>query len=64
MIKSLKLNLSINLLQLRNEGNVFATDDVLATLMSCTRSIYSWDIIVNVIGNRIFLDKRDNSNIS
>lgn len=64
MIKSLKLNFSINLLQLRNEGNVFATDDVLATLMSCTRSIYSWDIIVNVIGNRIFLDKRDNSNIS
>merc|ERR1712008_121695 len=28
------------------DANVFATDTILATLMCCTRSIYSWDIVV------------------
>jgi len=41
--------------------NVFATDSILATLMCCTRSIYSWDIVVQKIGDKIFLDKRDNT---
>merc|ERR1712088_1258842 len=41
--------------------NVFATDAILATLMCCTRSIYSWDIVVQKIGGKIFLDKRDNT---
>jgi len=41
------------------DANVFATDTILATLMCCTRSIYSWDIVVQKIGGKIFLDKRD-----
>merc|ERR1712209_27827 len=41
------------------DANVFATDAILATLMSCNRSIYSWDIVVQKIGGKIFLDKRD-----
>lgn len=41
--------------------NVFATDSILATLMCCTRSVYSWDIVVQKIGEKIFLDKRDNT---
>ena len=41
--------------------NVFATDSILATLMCCTRSVYSWDIVVQKIGDKIFLDKRDNT---
>jgi len=28
---------------------------------SCNRSIYSWDIVVQKIGGKIFLDKRDNT---
>jgi hypothetical protein len=42
-------------------GNVFATDAILATLMCCTRSVNSWDIIVQRVGNKLFFDKRDNS---
>ncbi|GAB6020453.1 Eukaryotic translation initiation factor 3 subunit D, variant 2 [Chamberlinius hualienensis] len=45
----------------KTEGNVFATDAILATLMCCTRSIYSWDIIVQRVGNKLFFDKRDSS---
>merc|ERR1739844_714255 len=41
--------------------NVFATDTILATLMCCTRSAYSWDIVVQKIGGKVFLDKRDNT---
>jgi len=28
------------------DANVFATDAILATLMCCTRAMYSWDIVV------------------
>ncbi|KAG8138193.1 hypothetical protein E2320_004121 [Naja naja] len=45
----------------KTQGNVFATDAILATLMSCTRSVYSWDIIVQRVGSKLFFDKRDNS---
>ncbi|KAI8817732.1 eukaryotic translation initiation factor 3 subunit D [Fimicolochytrium jonesii] len=44
----------------RSEGvTVYATDNVLATIMCATRSVYSWDIIINKQDNKIFLDKRD-----
>ncbi|RNA16071.1 Eukaryotic translation initiation factor 3 subunit D [Brachionus plicatilis] len=46
----------------RAEGNVYATDSILATLMCCSRSVYPWDIVVTKISNKIFLDKRDDSN--
>ncbi|KAL3876087.1 hypothetical protein ACJMK2_033968 [Sinanodonta woodiana] len=45
----------------KSQGNVFATDSILATLMACTRSVYSWDIIVQRVGNKLFFDKRDDS---
>merc|ERR1712080_228303 len=45
----------------QSEVNVFATDTILATLMCCTRSAYSWDIVVQKIGGKVFLDKRDNT---
>ena len=47
--------------ELSKEGNVFATDAILACLMSCSRSVYSWDIIVQRVGDKLFFDKRDNS---
>lgn len=45
----------------KTEGNVYATDTILATLMCCTRSNYSWDIVIEKIGDKLFLDKRDNT---
>ncbi|KAF6736742.1 Eukaryotic translation initiation factor 3 subunit D [Oryzias melastigma] len=45
----------------KTQGNVFATDAILATLMCCTRSVNSWDIIVQRVGNKLFFDKRDSS---
>jgi len=46
----------------QDTGNVYATDSVLAVLMSALRSAYSWDILVtrDKDGN-LFLDKRDDS---
>lgn len=38
---------------------IFATDNIISTLMCATRSVYSWDIVVLKEGNNIFLDKRD-----
>ncbi|KAJ2451008.1 hypothetical protein EV183_003902 [Coemansia sp. RSA 2336] len=38
---------------------VFATDTVLATLMAATVSSSAWDVVVNRVGDKLFLDKRD-----
>merc|ERR1712050_588957 len=43
------------------DANVFVTDAILATLMCASRSAYSWDIVVQKIGGKVFLDKRDNT---
>ncbi|KAM8704617.1 hypothetical protein ACLKA7_009128 [Drosophila subpalustris] len=45
----------------KSMGNVFATDDIIATLMCCTRSVYSWDVVIEKLGTKIFMDKRDNA---
>jgi len=42
-------------------GNIFATDEILATIMCCTRSNYSWDVVIEKLGTKVFLDKRDNT---
>lgn len=42
-------------------GNVFATDVILSHLMSCPRSVYSWDIVIQKMDGMLFLDKRDDS---
>lgn len=41
-----------------NEGQVFATDTILALLMASTKSVDSWDILVRKENGKIFLDKR------
>ena len=48
----------------QNEGNVFATDIILATLMAAQRSVYSWDIVAQRVGDMLFLDKRDTGGFS
>eukprot|EP00919_Chromeraceae_sp_WS-2016_P046979 GHVR01111386.1.p1 GENE.GHVR01111386.1~~GHVR01111386.1.p1 ORF type:complete len:583 (-),score=126.83 GHVR01111386.1:295-2016(-) len=42
---------------------VYATDVVLAALITAGRSTYSWDIIVNRVENNLFLDKREGSTL-
>jgi translation initiation factor 3 subunit D len=43
----------------KDAAQVFATDAILAVLMCTTRSVNSWDIILERRGNQLFLDKRD-----
>ncbi|KAL6538654.1 Eukaryotic translation initiation factor 3 subunit D [Orobanche gracilis] len=51
--------------RLANEdrATVFATDSILSTLMCSPRSVYSWDIVVQRVGNKLFFDKRDGSQL-
>ncbi|KAL1562676.1 Eukaryotic translation initiation factor 3 subunit D [Salvia divinorum] len=46
-----------------DKATVFATDSILSTLMCAARSVYSWDIVVQRVGNKLFLDKRDGSQL-
>lgn len=47
--------------KLTGKGNVFGTDAIISTLMCATRSVHSWDIIVQRVGKKLFFDKRDDS---
>lgn len=40
-------------------ANVYTTEEVAAVLMSATKSNYSWDLVIKVYGDVIFIDKRD-----
>jgi translation initiation factor 3 subunit D len=43
-------------------ANIFITDTILAHIMTCTRSVYPWDIVITKLpGGTMFFDKRDNS---
>jgi len=45
------------------EVTVIATDHVLACLVAAARSVYSWDIVVSKVSNKLIFDKRDGSQI-
>lgn len=47
--------------QTRGECQVFATDAVLACIACAPRSVYSWDLVFHRIGNKLFIDKREDS---
>ncbi|KAK3192756.1 hypothetical protein K4F52_001112 [Lecanicillium sp. MT-2017a] len=47
----------------KDEATIFATDTILSMLMCSTRSVYPWDIVITRQGSKIFLDKRDSSNL-
>mmetsp|Transcript_2851 Transcript_2851/g.7253 ORF Transcript_2851/g.7253 Transcript_2851/m.7253 type:complete len:575 (+) Transcript_2851:119-1843(+) len=51
------------LLQSDERCSVIATDHVLACLIAATRSVYSWDIVVTKIQNKLIFDKRDGSQV-
>merc|ERR1712188_19894 len=44
-----------------SDANVFATDAVLACIATAPRSVYSWDLVFHRIGNKLFIDKREDS---
>lgn len=47
----------------RDEATIFATDSVLSMIMCAPRSVYPWDIVIIREGNKVFLDKREGSQI-
>jgi len=47
----------------KDEASIFTTDNILSMLMCAPRSVYSWDLVINRVGNKIFIDKREGSNI-
>lgn len=52
----------IERLAIEGRGTVFATDAILAHLMTCPRSVYPWDIVVQKLPTgALFFDKRDAS---
>jgi len=53
----------IEKLAIEGKGTVFATDAILAHLMTCPRSVYPWDIVVQKLPGTgaLFFDKRDAS---
>ncbi|CAL9166172.1 unnamed protein product [Musa hybrid cultivar] len=46
-----------------DKATVFATDVILSALMCAPRSVYSWDIVIQRVGNKLFFDKRDRSQL-
>jgi translation initiation factor 3 subunit D len=56
---------NIRALAKAEDATVFATDTIMAAIMCCHRSVYSWDVVVNVFdtpnGKKIFFDKREDS---
>ena len=44
----MRISFFFSLKTCKTHGNVFATDAIISTLMCCTRSVYPWDIVVDV----------------
>uniref|UniRef100_A0A7S1X9U9 EIF3d n=1 Tax=Compsopogon caeruleus TaxID=31354 RepID=A0A7S1X9U9_9RHOD len=44
-------------------GNVFITSPIACLLMTAARSSYSWDVIVQRVGNTLFFDRRDSGQL-
>ncbi|RAH73866.1 eukaryotic translation initiation factor 3 subunit D [Aspergillus aculeatinus CBS 121060] len=47
----------------KNEATVFASADILSTLMCAPRSVYSWDLVIVHQGGKIYFDKRDGASL-
>lgn len=47
----------------KDEATIFATDNILSMLMCAPKSVYSWDLVFTRRGNKVFIDKREGSNI-
>eukprot|EP00798_Chlamydomonas_sp_ICE-L_P017542 gene17542-23863_t len=54
----------IKRLAAENKAKVFASDNILTTLMCVKSSVYSWDIIVTKVNGKLFFDRREDSNLN
>jgi len=52
-----------DLLQEDKEVCMIATDQVLACIIAAARSVYSWDVVVTKVQNKLIFDKRDGSQV-
>ena len=53
----------LNELAEKEEATIYATDTVLSMLMCAPRSVYSWDLVMSRVGNKVFIDKREGSSL-
>lgn len=53
----------INELAEKEEATIYATDTVLSMLMCAPRSVYSWDLVMSRVDNKVFIDKREGSSL-
>ncbi|KAL0483872.1 eIF3 [Acrasis kona] len=51
----------MNLNEVQEKGNVFATDVILSALMASTKSVHSWDVVARKVDGKIWFDKRRHS---
>jgi translation initiation factor 3 subunit D len=47
----------------KDEGTIFATDNILSMLMCAPRSVYSWDLVITKHNDKVFIDKREGSSL-
>ncbi|KAF9161432.1 hypothetical protein DFQ27_008127 [Actinomortierella ambigua] len=45
------------------EKRVFATDTIISVLMTASRSVYPWDIVINRVGDKVIFDTREGSQV-
>jgi len=48
---------------LEKKGNVFATDETLAYLMTAPRTLSGWDLVFTRVADCLFIDKRDDAGL-
>jgi translation initiation factor 3 subunit D len=46
-----------------NDADIYITDTILSTIMTQTRSIFSWDIVIKKTDNGLVFDKRNHSTL-
>jgi translation initiation factor 3 subunit D len=50
-------------LEEKDEGTIFTTDSILSLLMASPRSVYPWDLVLTKHNGKIWIDRRDESNL-
>ena len=46
-----------------NVADIFATELAISAIMTSSKSLYSWDVIIKKYQDKIFIDKRDEPNM-
>ena len=46
-----------------NKADIFCTEVAAAAIMTAPKSLYSWDVVIKKHGDKLFIDKRDDTNM-